>query len=240
MLMRLISLPYAFGNANIYLDLFRALNGRIQTTAVEYAGHGRRFDEELHSRIEDVAADVYDQIAGLLASGEDYCLLGYSMGGLVAYELYYRILAAGRKLPKHIFILGTPEPQHLHVQKEYECFDTAQIKAELTKHNGTPDELLECDELIELLVPIVKADCIALRDYRWHEKAEGISCGVTVIRGTKEPELEHCRERWEACIGHEIEYICLEGKHFFLFEEDGWYTEQIAALILKRSAGLKD
>ena len=148
----------------------------------------------------------------------------------------YRILAAGKKLPQHIFILGTPEPQYLHAQKNYESFDFEQIKAELTAHDGTPDELLEYDELIELLMPIVKADCIALRDYRWQEQKEHVHCSVTVIRGSLEPNLEHCKERWETCIGHDIEYICLEGKHFFLFEQEGKNTKGIAELIAKRLA----
>ena len=234
--MRLIAIPYAFGSANIYLDLFHALNGTVSTTAIEYSGHGRRINDQLLTSMDSVADDVYRQIEGILASGEDYCLLGYSMGGLVAYELYYKILAAGRKLPQHIFILGTPEPQYLHAQKDYESFDFEQIKAELTAHDGTPDELLDCDELIELLMPIVKADCIALRDYRWQKRDEQVHCGVTVIRGSLEPNLEHCRELWETCIGHEIEYLCLEGKHFFLFEQEGRYTGQIAELIAERLA----
>lgn len=232
--MRLIAIPYAFGNANIYCELFDRLTPELKKSAVEYSGHGRRFSDKLFSSMEEIVDDVYKQVKAVISHDEEYCLLGYSMGGLVAYELYYKMLSCKEKLPIHIFIMGTPEPDYIHKYKEFESFDLSQIKDELIENEGTPQEVIECDELIELLTPVIKADNIALRDYRNStEKREPMKCKVTVIRGTLEDELENCREGWEKNIGHECEYILIEGKHFFLFEEDGKNTDSVAGIIEK-------
>ena len=230
--MRIIGIPYAFGSANIYNELFDTINPVFKTASVDYSGHGRRMDEELLYTMDDVVKDVFSQIKNYINSGEKYCLLGYSMGGLVAYELYYKILSAGLALPSYIFIMGTPEPNYQREYKDYETFSCEDIRNELKEHNGTSEELLEIDEFVEMLAPIVKADNIVLRDYRnAPERPESVRCGVSVLRGTKEDELENCKEGWENCIGHKCIYMEIEGEHFFLFEDNGKNVKKIAKII---------
>ena len=225
--MRLIAIPYAFGNSNIFSDFFAALDTKLNAVSVEYPGHGRRIDEDLIQSMKGLVDDAFVQIKDYIKTGESYCLFGYSMGGLVAYELFYKIKSEGLNPPSHIFILGTPEPSYQREKKPFETYTVEQIRKELKEYGGTPEILLQIDEFIELMAPIVKADNIILRDYcdfvltDEYNNRGSVDCGITVVRGSKEEELEHCKEEWEKGIGHEIVYLLIEGEHFFLFEESG-------------------
>lgn len=235
--MRLIAIPYAFGNSNIFNEFFTALDPKLKPVSVEYPGHGRRIDEELITTMKGLTDDAFLQIKDYIAAGESYCLFGYSMGGLVAYELYYRILSEGLNPPSYIFILGTPEPSYQREKKPFETYTVEQIRKELKEYGGTPEILLEIDEFIELMAPIVKADNIILRDYcdfvltEEYKNRGSVGCGVTVVRGSKETELENCKEGWEKGIGHEIVYMMIDGEHFFLFEKGGKNVSKVRNIV---------
>ena len=218
--MKLIAIPYAFGNASAFSDLFNVLDNDIKKTTIEYPGHGSRFSEELLCDMDEIVNDAAVQVISQIDSNEDYCLLGYSMGGIVAYELYYKLLSKHCKLPTHLFILGSSEPGHDTERKDYENYNTEQIKEELLEHDATPKELYESEEFLELYSPIVKSDNIALRDYKPTKRNLPIKCGVTVMRGSEEKNTENCRSGWEEFIGHPCKYHLIEGGHFFLFDDN--------------------
>ena len=213
--MRLITIPYAFGNANIFLELFHALEGKMNTTAVEYAGHGRRITDELHTKLEDVVSDVYEQIEGILDSCEDYCLLGYSMGSTVAYYLYFFLKERGIS-PKHLYFMANTPP---YVPDEgvpsSELSDDAFLK-EMSDLGGLPQEVLECKELVDLFLPIMRAD-VRLEESGLTSEPSTIDCNMSVIYSTQDDEGGKV-EQWRRCAGMLCDFHQFEGTHFFMLE----------------------
>lgn len=94
---KIFAFPYAIGGASAYKDLSNKLSEKgYELCAVNYSGHETRFDEKLIDSIQDIAQDMYNQISKYL--DDDYCLLGYSMGGTVCYELFQIIKKNRRKI----------------------------------------------------------------------------------------------------------------------------------------------
>lgn len=216
--MKIIAFPYAFGSAGIYHEFKCVLENKIDFQAFDYPGHGSRIIEEPLYTIKDIVNDAFKLIKE--AINEPYCLLGYSMGGLIAFELYKKLKTSGMPLPKHIFIFATREPSCKYTSDNFENYTLDDVKNILRYRNGTSEEILAENELIELLAPAIKADSIALRDYNCvPQELVKDDCCVTVIRGSDESKTKKCHEEWEKYLHRKIKYIVVEGDHFFLFKE---------------------
>lgn len=231
--MRILAFPYAYGSANIYFDIINDISNRHPMTAFDYPGHGTRLDEDAVSSISALVDDAYKNIVSYI--NEPYCLLGYSMGGIIVFELCQKLIREGKKMPEHIFLLATREPDWMYEKDDYEKYDIEDVKALLRRKNGTDEEILAIDELMELIAPSVKADSIALRDY----KADAgncftLRCGVTIIRGSNEDRIDQCQQNWEKYIKHPTDYLTVEGDHFFLFNNNEKNSPMIRDIICDR------
>lgn len=228
--MKILAFPYAFGSANIYFEFKNTLGSRFDLQSFDYPGHGIRLGEDTITSISGLADDALKQIIGLI--NEPYCLMGYSMGGLVVFELYKKLKARNLPLPEHIFMLGTCEPSHKFQKGDFENYDLEGVKDILRKRNGTSEEILAEDELIELIAPGVKADSIALRDYSCDaDSSAAIECGATVVRGSREKDTNKCHKEWEKYLHRSIDYHTVEGDHFFLFKEGEKMRAQISDIV---------
>lgn len=231
--MKIIAFPYAFGSAGIYHEFKCKLESKIDFQAFDYPGHGSRIVEEPLYTIEDIVNDSFRLIKDSVS--EPYCLLGYSMGGLVAFGLYKKLKMNRMTLPKHIFLLASCEPSYKFIYEDYENYTLEDVKDILRYRNGTSEEVLAENELIELIAPAVKADSIALRDYNCTpEELTEDGCGVTVVRGNAEPEIKRCHEEWERYFQRKIEYIVVEGDHFFLFKEGEKMLTKLSDIIISK------
>ena len=229
-MIRLFAIPYAFGGANIYYDLEKEIDENIELIPVEYSGHAGRFSEPLIYNIQEIATDAYTQIADKIRG--EYAILGYSMGGIVAYELFRIIKEKGKPLPKCIMAFGSTEPDFKHKGGNFEEYDVNQIRDLLIEFGGTPPELLEDEQMLEVISTIVISDSIALRDYVPSPCEEyAISVPLTVLRGDKEEKLENCECSWRRYCTSDFTYCIVPGEHFFMFEKDGARTAEFARMI---------
>src|SRR6185436_20768362 len=100
-------------------------------------------------------------IAEDAAGGVPIALFGHSMGAIVAFELAARL---GRQV-RHLFVSGSSAP-HLHLVKERSSLSDAELVRELAEMGGTPREILEDAEMMELLLPMLRADFALVESYR--------------------------------------------------------------------------
>ncbi|MBP1566530.1 MAG: hypothetical protein J6A58_12345 [Oscillospiraceae bacterium] len=72
----------------------------IKLCPLEIAGRGSRFNEKLNYCVSDAVDDLYKNIK--IQLDEEYCILGFSMGGILAYELCCKLQKNGCKMPKSV------------------------------------------------------------------------------------------------------------------------------------------
>ena len=68
--------------------LFRSTNPNIQIEPIRLKGRGSRFGEDFYENLEEAVNDIFMNIKNKIIDNE-YAIFGYSMGSLLAYELYY-------------------------------------------------------------------------------------------------------------------------------------------------------
>jgi surfactin synthase thioesterase subunit len=205
------------GGANAYNPLKNMLEPfGYEVVALNYPGHESRIMEDLLESVQEIARDMYQQISRYL--NEDYCLLGYSMGGMVCYELYQHIMKNNRKPPLHIFLLAADDPNADPDFTDCKNMTIQRVRSIFAEMGGTPDEILESDDMMEFLQPVTKADLYAIEKYVPTQNYK-IECSVTLIRGTGE-DNERCPWGWNQYLSKPCDYHEVEGEHFFMFSSD--------------------
>ena len=103
----LFCIPFAGGNKSLYYPLKDKLPSDIILKPLELPGRGERLIEEPLEEIEDMVDDLVKQI--MQERPEKFIILGYSLGTILAYEIYFKLSEIGYTAPQHM-ILCACEP----------------------------------------------------------------------------------------------------------------------------------
>src|SRR5579872_323593 len=155
---RLFCFPYAGGSGVIYNTWQRRLAPGIRLIPVELAGRGRRMHEPLYKDADDAVSDALSMIRDGIRQS-DYALFGHSMGCMIAYGVTQRIREQGLRPPLHLFFSGRGAP---HVdrpdEKKFHLMSEEAFRKEVIGLGGTPPELFDQPELLQLFLPLLKND----------------------------------------------------------------------------------
>jgi surfactin synthase thioesterase subunit len=138
-------------------------------------------------------------------------LFGHSMGAEIAFEISREL---GARV-KHLFVSAARAPNLPQVKPMAHLSRDALVQ-ELRTFGGAPEEVLADREMMDLLLPIVKADLGVHEGYRLAEVARA-PCPVTCFGATDDPRVPLDQARgWEAFSAGAFRFITVEGGHFFL------------------------
>lgn len=213
--MKLICIPYAGGSEVIYYSWRKRLEPEIKVIPVKLKGRGSRFCENFYETLEEAVDDIFEQIKDEI-DGEEYGIFGHSMGGVLAYELYYKIVKEGYDIPKHMFFSGSRCPKFSNYKEDRYLLPDDEFIEVVIKLGGTPKEVIENKELLELCLPILRSDFKILETYTYKEKDEKLKCDVTVLNGTKDTIPKEGIYGWCEVTEGKGSVHNLEGGHFFL------------------------
>ena len=93
-----------------------------------------------------------------------YALLGHSLGGIVAFEVTRLLVRSGGPLPTRLFVFAVRAPQlarreQIHDLPEDEFMD------KVVRFGGMPDEVLESEDLLSLVLPVVRNDIKLIEEH---------------------------------------------------------------------------
>ncbi|MFJ1700321.1 thioesterase II family protein [Streptomyces sp. NPDC087532] len=100
-------------------------------------------------------------------------------------RLARRMQAAGNG-PAELFISGRRAPS-LDRGDEWQPSADEEVVAEVRKLNGTGGALLGEEETLRMILPALRADYGAVRDYR-HRPGPALDCPVTAFTGDQDPK----------------------------------------------------
>lgn len=217
---KLFCIPFAGGSAAAFNPWRGLLNDHIEFRPIELAGRGRRIREPLFKSIPEAVEDVYKIVKDELTQAP-YALYGHSMGSVIAFELYYKIKENNLPGPIHMFFSGRGAP-HMprDHKKKYHLMADDEFKREMIALGGMSDEFFEHPELLEVFLPLLRGDLRVNETYEYKEKAEPLTCGITVLNGKEDSEITPEEiDAWRIHGAGNCNFHLFDRGHFFLAEE---------------------
>jgi surfactin synthase thioesterase subunit len=161
--LQLYCLPYAGGSARVFQSWRDILPADIGLFGVEYPGRGRRMSELAIDRIDILASELVGALAEVPRT--PYALFGHSMGALAAFEMAHQLAGRGAPLPIVLIVSGHGAVSLPSIDRAVHASPDDEFLARLRELNATPPEVLEMPELLELIMPMLRADFRAAETY---------------------------------------------------------------------------
>ncbi|MGC4814849.1 thioesterase II family protein [Micromonospora sp. DT228] len=209
----LYCLPYAGGSARVFADWADSLPPGVTLDALELPGRGLRFHEDPVDRLEPLVAELLGAV--LSRPGQRFAVLGYSYGSLLAFELCRRLEHYYGLVAEHLFVAAMRAPGVPRVEPPVSALPDDLFREHIRSLGGTPPEVLEHDALMEILLPVLRADFTVVDDYSYHGLP--VSCPVTAFGGFGDVGVDpDALTAWTGCTTGPFALEMFPGDHFFL------------------------
>jgi medium-chain acyl-[acyl-carrier-protein] hydrolase len=227
--LQLFCLPHAGGNSAVFRG-WHWLAPYARVVPMDLPGHGGRLGEPL---VEDWGLLV-EELADTVAAQVDgpFALLGHSLGSLLAFDVCHRLVDRGTP-PALLVAAGRNGPHAAPAHPPIHRLPDPQFVSALHKLGGLPDALLRQPELLQVFLPLLRAD-LRLAE-RYERPAVGpLPVPVAAFAGDDDPMTDDLGMlAWKRETSRSCELVFLEGGHFFLDSPEfaGALTERVARLV---------
>ena len=192
----------------------QSLPETIEVCPVQLPGRGHRLSESRFTSIGPLVASLAEEMGDYLDRPSAF--FGHSMGALVSFELARLLRRKGKRQPSHLFISGCDAPQlPLRARPIFDLPEPELIE-ELRRMNGTPHEVLDHAELMELMLPIIRDDLAVCQTYEYSPEPP-LNCDFTVFGGLQDPGVSAAAiNAWREQTTGDFAAKMIEGDHFFI------------------------
>ena len=212
---RLFCLPHAGAGASAYNIWKRFLPAFIEVCPIRIPGRETRLSEASCTDSVTLTDSITLGLSGHL--DKPYAIFGHSMGALLALDLAQNMRARGLRQPSHLFVSGrnaTHVPmKHGSIHKmEDEDF----LAALSIRYGGLPQEILDTPELLELYLPILRADLTLLETHHYQPLGP-LACPISAFCGKDDANVSRDGlEAWREHTSASFETRWFDGGHFYL------------------------
>ncbi|WP_291584166.1 thioesterase II family protein [Clostridium sp. UBA6640] len=212
---KLFCIPYAGGSGLIFYKWKKYLNSYIQLEPIELKGRGRRFGEKFYETLEEAVNDIFE-IIKVQIENEEYAIYGHSMGSLLAYELYYKINSENLRMPTHMLFSGHEAPNIERQERNIHLLPDDEFIKEVIDLGGTPEDISNNKELLDLFIPILRSDFRILDNYKYKEGRNKIHCDISIFNGKQDDISLEAILKWKEHGDKSFNVYNFEGNHFFI------------------------
>jgi medium-chain acyl-[acyl-carrier-protein] hydrolase len=190
------------------------LDHDLELWAVHLPGRESRLAE---ARFVDLRSLIEALRPALLPSLEvPFAFFGHSMGALIGFELARALRSEGDDCPAHLVVSAFRAPHLPDRHPPVHDRRDDELVARLRTLGGTPPEVLDEPALLEVVLPLLRADLRICETYRY-EAGEPLPCSLTAFGGIDDREVN--REElsgWQSHVRGTFALRIFPGGHFFL------------------------
>lgn len=147
-----------------------------------------------------------------------FAFFGHSLGAIVSFEVSRLLRREHHREPQHLFVSGSGAPQTSDKGRALHDLPDSKFLKGLRELNGTPREILESNELMQLLLPTLRADFAVSETYVYRPESP-LDCPITAFGGLQDREVSRRRlEAWRNQTNASFSLQMFAGDHFFLHD----------------------
>lgn len=219
---RLFCFPWAGGGSVFYSNWGKYLPESVEVNGITLGGRENRYKDPCCLDLNQVLKEVVPAVYNLCQDNKKFAFFGHSFGALMTFEVA-RILKTTYNIePVRMIVSGVSAPHSS--QRKVTNLDFANMSDKefidfLRKLGGTPKEVLQNQELMQLFLPPLRADYCLIGQFEYdHEGTPLFSCPIDMFDG--EEDIYHDLEAWkEITSSTDCTITKLPGGHFYLKDQ---------------------
>ncbi len=212
--LRLFCFPYAGGSSVIFRTWSKSLPTTVELCPIELPGRLTQMKLPAFTQLEPLVQAIAPVLLPHL--DKPFAFFGHSMGALLSFELARLLRKEYGIIPVHLFVSARRAPQIPDPKPPIHALPEPEFKEELRRLNGTPEAVLQNAELMQLLVPILRADFAVLETYVYTAEPP-LNCPITAYGGLQDQEVSYDElQAWQNQTNAGFSLQMFTGNHFFL------------------------
>lgn len=182
---------------------------------IELAGRGARSKELFYESLDEAALDVAEYVIDNV-SNDEYGIFGHSMGALILFEAYYKIIENRCKQPTHLFFSGLNAPNDSTQDKEVYKYDNEAFIQFVSQLGGLPEQF-KSKWVQAKFLPILRADFKIICEYNYAFKPDKINTNISVLCGNRDASINYLTiDKWHDFTNNDCTIKIFSGNHFYL------------------------
>ena len=233
--LRLLCLPYAGGGAAAFRTWPDDLPAGVELLAIEPPGRGTRFKEPPFHRLSPLVAALTDAIAPHVQA--PFAIYGHSLGALIGFCLARELRRRSHPGPLHLFVSGRRAP-HLPEPRPVSHRPEPEFRAALRRLGGIPDAVFDEPELMNVFLPILRADFAVSETEQIPDEAP-LACPITALGGVSDEKATLAElDAWHIHTSAGFDRETFPGGHFFVQSERAAFLGLLARRLSQLTAAL--
>jgi medium-chain acyl-[acyl-carrier-protein] hydrolase len=230
---RLFCFPYAGGSSVVYHNWAKSLPEFVDVIPVQLPGRGMRLNTAPLTRMDGLT----EQLSPVLGEFLDrpFYFFGHSMGALIAFELAHVLRMRYGVEPEALFVSGREPPSVPGRETGIHLLPKDRLVARLRLLNGTHPDLLENEEILELILPVLRADFELVQTYSFRRGVK-LTCPIRAFGGSQDPDAnKEIIRQWRDFTSGPFSMEIFEGDHFFIHQQ----RDQVLACLSRALSNLR-
>lgn len=219
--------PNAGSGVNNLRTWSNALPPDVTLGLVQLPGRESRFSEPPYVRIGDLVNALLDNLRSELTG--TFAFFGHSMGAIIAYELARALSEQNRPTPKALLVSGRRAPQCPSRFPDMHGLPDTELVERMRELGGTPEDVLSSAELMEILLPVMRADVELTETYSYAPGAL-LDCPVTAYGGLQDQFVnDEELAAWREQTTGPFQSRRFPGGHFFIHDSRDEFLKGLAS-----------
>ena len=168
-----------------------------------------------------------------------FAVFGHSMGALLAFEFVREMTAVQAQEPRRLIVSSAPAPSRVSIREPIHALPDEQFLRAVQEKYGHPCLRSADPEVIELLLPTLRADLEMYETYA-SRPGERLACPISVFVGRDDPLARTDLQAWADHTQGPTRLREFAGGHFYLHESEETAVREIRRLLLEDSAERED
>jgi medium-chain acyl-[acyl-carrier-protein] hydrolase len=212
--LRLFCFAYAGTGTSMFRSWPDGLPGDVEVCPVLLPGRGTRMREAPFTRMSPLVEALAAALAPLL--DKPFAFFGHSLGAWVGFELARQLRRRSGAPPVRLFVSAARAPQIAGRGRPIHALSEAEFLVELHRLNGIPKEVFENHEVMQIMLPVIRADFAVFETYAYSTEPP-LDCAISSFGGLQDDrvsrgDLEAWRHQTTAAFSSRM----FPGDHFFL------------------------
>jgi medium-chain acyl-[acyl-carrier-protein] hydrolase len=230
---RLFCFPYAGGSSKIYREWPSRMPPQVEVWAAKLPGRDNRLLETAHTELDSLLKASAPAIAPHL--DRPFAFFGHSMGAVLSFELARLLRREHRAEPAHLFVSARRAPQLADATAPTYDLPEPEFIEEVRRLNGTPREVLEHSELMQIMLPLLRADFSVCQTYTYTPDRP-LECPLTVLGGLQDVHISREQlDAWREQTRGRFSLRLFPGDHFFIHTAQALVLQILAQELLRIS-----